>query len=90
MSHSMVMVLLVFGTLNSEPGLLQSAGARSILPMTYKRRRWYCRESKAQIIDGIKMFMKQELPPLEPGAMSYMMSKEQYLSDEGTITGWLT
>jgi len=36
------------------------------------------------------MFMKQELPPLEPGAMSYMMSKEQYLSDEGTITGWLT
>ncbi len=52
--------------------------------MTYKRTEMVLAgESKAQIIDGIKMFMKQELPPLEPGAMSYMMSKEQYLSDEG-------
>jgi hypothetical protein len=32
-------------------------------------------------MDGIKTFIKQELPPLEPGAMSYMMSKEQYLTD---------
>jgi len=40
-------------------------------------------QSKAQIIDGIKTFMKQKLPPLEPGAMSYMMSKEQYLTDYG-------
>jgi hypothetical protein len=40
-------------------------------------------QSKAQIIDGIKTFMKQALPPLEPGAMSYMMSKEQYLTDDG-------
>jgi hypothetical protein len=24
---------------------------------------------------------KKELPPLEPGAMCYMMSKQQYLSD---------
>jgi hypothetical protein len=27
-------------------------------------------QSKAQIIDGIKTFIKQELPSLEPGAMS--------------------
>ena len=27
--------------------------------------------------------MKRELPPMEPGAMSYMMSKEQYLTDDG-------
>jgi hypothetical protein len=57
---------------------------RSILPLTYKRTEMVLAGlSKAQIIDGIKTFMKQELPPLEPGAMSYMMSKEQYLSDEG-------
>src|SRR5258705_6797616 len=40
-------------------------------------------QSKAQIIEGIKTFIKQKLPPLEPGAMSYMMSKEQYLTDGG-------
>ena len=58
--------------------------ARSILPMTYKRTEMVLAgQSKAQIIDGIKTFIKQDLPPLEPGAMSYMMSKEQYLSDDG-------
>jgi hypothetical protein len=58
--------------------------ARSILPMTYKRTEMVLAgQSKAQIIDGIKTFMKQALPPLEPGAMSYMMSKEQYLTDDG-------
>src|ERR1700685_2540456 len=57
---------------------------RSILPMTYKRTEMVLAgQSKAQIIDGIKTFMKQALPPLEPGAMSYMMSKEQYLTDDG-------
>src|SRR5271163_1382824 len=58
--------------------------ARSILPLTYKRTEMILAgQSKAQIIDSIKTFMKQELPPLEPGAMSYMMSREQYLSDDG-------
>jgi hypothetical protein len=58
--------------------------ARSILPLTYKRTEMVLAgQSKAQIIDGMKTFIKQELPPLEPGAMSYMMSKEQYLSDNG-------
>jgi hypothetical protein len=58
--------------------------ARTILPMTYKRTEMVLAgQSKAQIIDGIKTFIKQDLPPLEPGAMSYMMSKEQYLSDNG-------
>jgi hypothetical protein len=56
---------------------------RSILPLTYKRTEMILAgQSKAQIIDGIKRFIKQELPPLEPGAMSYMMSKEQYLTDD--------
>jgi hypothetical protein len=57
--------------------------ARSILPMTYKRTEMVLAgQSKAQIIEGIKTFIKQKLPPLEPGAMSYMMSKEQYLTDD--------
>ena len=58
--------------------------ARSILPMTYKRTEMVLAgQSKAQIIEGIKTFIKQKLPPLEPGAMSYMMSKDQYLTDAG-------
>ena len=64
--------------------------ARSILPMTYKRTEMVLAgQSKAQIIDGIKTFIKQELPPLEPGAMSYMMSKEQYLTDAGEHHNWM-
>jgi hypothetical protein len=55
---------------------------RSILPLTYKRTEMVLAgQSKAQILDGMKTFVKQGLPPLEPGAMAYMMSKEQYLTD---------
>jgi hypothetical protein len=58
--------------------------ARSILPLVYKRTEMVMAgQSKAQLIDGMKTFVQRELPPLEPGAMSYMMSKDQYLSDEG-------
>jgi hypothetical protein len=65
------------------PVCFNPPAARSILPMTYKRTEMVLAgQSKAQIIDGIKTFIKQELPPLEPGAMSYMMSKEQYLTDD--------
>src|SRR6202046_5562355 len=54
--------------------------ARSILPMTYKRSEMaLAGQSKAQIMEGIKEFLKQKLPPLEPGGMCYMMSKKQYL-----------
>ncbi len=63
--------------------------ARSILPLTFKRTELaLAGQSKAQILDGIKTFIKQELPPLEPGAMSYMMSKEQYLTD-GDHHNWM-
>ena len=66
------------------PVCFNPPAARSILPMTYKRTEMILAgQSKAQIIDGIKTFIKQELPPLEPGAMSYMMSKDQYLTDNG-------
>ena len=58
--------------------------ARSILPLTYKRTEMILAgQSKAQIIEATRTFIKQGLPPLEPGAMCYMMSKEQYLTDNG-------
>jgi len=58
--------------------------ARSILPMTYKRTEMVLAgQSKAQIMDGIATFAKKELPPLEPGAFTYMLSKEAYLTDRG-------
>src|ERR1700683_1330950 len=58
--------------------------ARSILPMTYKRTEMVLAgQSKTQVMEGIRIFAKKELPPLEPGALTYMMSKEAYLTDAG-------
>ncbi|MFZ1158797.1 MAG: hypothetical protein WAO10_13525, partial [Candidatus Sulfotelmatobacter sp.] len=55
---------------------------RSILPMTYKRTEMVLAgQSKDQIMEGIATFAKKELPPLEPGAFTYMLSKEAYLTD---------
>src|SRR5215469_6898826 len=50
--------------------------ARSILPITYKRTEVVLAgKSKAQIMEWTKeAYAKKELPALEPGAMSYMMS----------------
>ena len=58
--------------------------ARSILPMTYKRTEMVLAgQSKAQIMEGIATFAKKELPALEPGAFTYMLSKQAYLTDRG-------
>ena len=58
--------------------------ARSVLPMTYKRTEMVLAgQSKSQIMEGIAVFAKKELPPLEPGAFTYMMSKDAYLTDHG-------
>jgi len=58
--------------------------ARSVLPVTYKRTEMaLAGRTKAEITDGNKTaFERGELPALEPGAMSYMMSKEAYLTDD--------
>jgi hypothetical protein len=41
-------------------------------------------KSKAEIVAATASALdKKDLPPLEPGAMSYMMSKRQYLNDRG-------
>jgi hypothetical protein len=57
--------------------------ARSVLPTTYKRTEMVLAgRTKAEIIDGNKAaFERRELPALEPGAMSYMLAKEAYLTD---------
>ena len=57
--------------------------ARSVLPTTYKRTEMVLAgKTMAEIINGNKIaFEKGQLPQLEPGAMSFMMSKEAYLTD---------
>jgi hypothetical protein len=57
--------------------------ARSVLPITYKRTEMaLAGRTKAEIMEGSKAaFEKGELKPLEAGAMSYMMSKSAYLTD---------
>jgi hypothetical protein len=41
-------------------------------------------KSKAEIVQATALALdKKELLPLEPGAMCYMLSKHQYLNDEG-------
>jgi hypothetical protein len=59
--------------------------ARSILPITYFRTKLVIAgKSREQIMEACKeAFTRKELPRLEPGAMSYMMSKDAYLTDHG-------
>jgi hypothetical protein len=71
------------------PVCFNPPAARSILPITIKRTEMVLAgQSQAQIFEGMKAFVKQGLPPLEPGAMSYMMSKEQRLND-GAHPNWM-
>lgn len=67
------------------PVCFNPPAARSVLPATLKRTEMaLAGRNKAEIIEGNKAaFEKGELPPLEPGAMSYMLSKEAYLTDHG-------
>ena len=59
--------------------------ARSILPITYFRTQLVIAgKSEAEIMEACKQaFARKQLPALEPGAMSYMMSKDAYLTDHG-------
>ena len=60
-------------------------GARSTLPYAYKRSELLLAgRSKQETIAAIRSAIdKNELPALEPGTMSYMMSKASYLTDDG-------
>ena len=59
--------------------------ARSILPATFERTKLaLAGKSKSEIIaDNKRAYDEKQLPPLEAGSMSYMMSKKAYLTAEG-------
>ena len=65
------------------PVCLNPAGARFNVPLTVKRTELILSgRSEAQMFEDMKAaYDKKELPPLEPGAMCYMLSKQQYVSD---------
>jgi hypothetical protein len=67
------------------PICFNPAAARSFLPIfLMKTKLVMAGKSKAEIVAATDAaFEKKELPPLEPGAMCYMMSKQQYLNDTG-------
>ena len=58
---------------------------RSILPYTIRRTELVLAgRSKTEMSAAIKQGIeKHALPPLEPGALSFMLSKQQMLSDKG-------
>lgn len=64
---------------------LNPQAARSILPIVRLRTTlMLAGRSSAEIVTAIaSAFEKHELPELESGAMSYMMSKTAYLTDAG-------
>jgi len=65
------------------PICLNAAAARSYLPRTIKKTDLILAgRTKAQMIETIAAAVEnKELPPMEPGAMCYMLSKQGYLSD---------
>jgi len=68
---------------NRSPICYNPPAARSVLPYTFKRTELVLAGlTNPQMLDHIKAAVaKQELPPPEPGSMSFMLSKEQYLAD---------
>src|SRR5580698_5883787 len=67
------------------PICFNPAAARTFAPIyLMKTELALAGNSTTEIVKGIALALdKKELPPLEPGAMCYMMSKQQYLNDEG-------
>ena len=67
------------------PVCLNAPAARFNVPLTRKRTDLVLAgRSKSQMFADISAaFDKKEFPPLEPGAMCYMLSKQGYLSDRG-------
>jgi len=59
--------------------------ARTFAPIYLMKTQWVLAgKSKPQIIQALAAaFSNKELPALEPGAMCYMLSKQQYLTDQG-------
>jgi hypothetical protein len=69
---------------NRSPICLNPPAARTVLPITHLRTKLVLAgKSKTEMKESIKAaYEKKELPDLEVGAMSYMLSKHSYLSDK--------
>jgi len=67
------------------PICFNPAAARTFVPIfLMKTKLVLAGKSKAEIVAATASAMdKKELPALEPGAMCYMLSKQQYLNDRG-------
>jgi hypothetical protein len=67
------------------PLCLNAAAARTYLPITIKKTDLILAgKSKDQMAAAVAAALDSKaLPPLEPGAMCYMMSKDGYLADAG-------
>jgi hypothetical protein len=70
------------------PHCFNAQAAESFAPIyLMKTRLVLAGKSRAEIAQAVATALdKRELPALEPGAMAYMMSKQQYLNDRGK--GW--
>ncbi len=67
------------------PICFNAAAARTFAPIfLMKTRLVLAGKSKTEIVEATASALdKKDLPSLEPGSMSYMMSKQQYLNDRG-------
>jgi len=67
------------------PHCFNPAAARTFLPIFLRKTKLVLAgQTKAQILAATTSALeKGELPALAPGAMCYMMAKQQYLSDDG-------
>ena len=67
------------------PICFNPAAARTFAPIfLMKTKLVLAGKSKTEIVEATASALdKKELPALEPGAMCYMMSKQQYLNDRG-------
>jgi len=67
------------------PHCFNAQAARTFLPIyLMKTRLVLAGKSKTEILKATASALdRKELPPLGPGAMAYMMSKQQYLGDDG-------
>ena len=66
------------------PICFNSMAVRAYLPLTIKKTELILSgESKTQMFESIKAALdKKEVPPPEPGAMCYMLSKDGFLGDK--------
>jgi hypothetical protein len=66
------------------PHCFNSPAARTVLPISLMKSKLVLAGTKAEIAAAIASALdKKELPPLAPETMVYMMSKQQYLNDDG-------